>query len=71
MQRSLGKRASVCFVGDTPEDIKAAREVNAQIVAVCTGIFNAEELGGLQPDVCVGSCVELLADNGGISDLRG
>jgi len=56
----LGARASVCFVGDTPEDIKAARQVNAKIIAVSTGVFSAEELLRLDPDVCVASCRELL-----------
>jgi phosphoglycolate phosphatase len=56
----LGTRASVCFVGDTPEDIKAARQVNAKIIAVSTGVFSAEELIRLDPDVCVASCRDLL-----------
>ncbi|HXW92735.1 MAG TPA: HAD hydrolase-like protein [Terriglobales bacterium] len=61
----LGEGASVCFVGDTPEDIKAARQVNAQIIAVSTGIFPAEELLSLHPDVCVTSCADLVDLPGG------
>lgn len=64
----LGEGASVCFVGDTPEDIKAARQVNAQIIAVSTGIFRAEELRSLHPDVCVTSCADLL-EEGSTSQL--
>lgn len=60
VKRRLGEGASVCFVGDTPEDIKAARRVNAKIIAVATGIFPAEELLRLDPDVCVTSCADLL-----------
>jgi phosphoglycolate phosphatase len=60
VKRRLGPGATVCFIGDTPEDIKAARQVNANIIAVCTGIYKAEELGSLEPDLCVGSCEELL-----------
>jgi phosphoglycolate phosphatase len=56
----LGSSASVCFVGDTPEDIKAARQVNTKIIAVSTGVFSAEELSSLDPDVCVASCWDLL-----------
>ena len=60
-QRRLGEQAKVCFVGDTPEDIRAARQADAQVIAVCTGIFQYEELTSLNPDLCVTSCAELLA----------
>jgi len=60
-RRRLGTNANICFVGDTPEDIRAAQQVNAHIIAVCTGIFKAEELSRLEPDVCVGSCSQLLS----------
>lgn len=56
----LGKSASVCFFGDTPDDIHAARKVNAQIVAVATGIFPVAELAHFQPDICCQSCTEML-----------
>jgi phosphoglycolate phosphatase-like HAD superfamily hydrolase len=59
-QRRLGESVQVCFIGDTPEDIKAARLANSKIVAVCTGIFTADELTRHQPDACVTSCAELL-----------
>jgi phosphoglycolate phosphatase len=62
VQRRLGESTQVCFIGDTPEDIKAARLANSQIVAVCTGIFKADELASHEPDVCVASCAELLAN---------
>jgi phosphoglycolate phosphatase len=63
VQGLLGKSARVCFIGDTPEDVKAARLANSQIVAVCTGIFTADELAALEPDTCVASCAELLTEN--------
>jgi phosphoglycolate phosphatase-like HAD superfamily hydrolase len=56
----LGNSASVCFIGDTPDDIHAARAVNAQIVAVGTGIFPVSELAGFGPDLCCESCGEIL-----------
>jgi|SRR5271166_252329 len=62
VQRRLGESAQVCFIGDTPEDIKAARLANSKIVAVCTGIFKADELAGHEPDACVASCAELLVN---------
>ena len=52
--------ATVCFIGDTPNDIRAARAASAQIISVCTGIYQREDLAALRPDLCVGSCMELL-----------
>jgi phosphoglycolate phosphatase len=63
VERRLGKSARVCFIGDTPEDVKAARLANSQVVAVCTGIFKADELAAHEPDVCVSTCSELLTNN--------
>jgi phosphoglycolate phosphatase len=59
VKRRLGEQASVCFIGDTPEDIRAARKVNAKIIAVSTGIYHFEELSALQPDACYNSCADL------------
>lgn len=59
----LGAEAKICFIGDTPEDIKAARLANAHVIAVGTGIFKAEELAALQPDLCVACCADLLKPN--------
>lgn len=56
----LGESASVCFVGDTPDDVQAARKVNAQVVAVATGIFRVPELASFNPDLCCQSCDEVL-----------
>ena len=63
VRRRLGELANVYFVGDTPEDIKAARLAESKIIAVCTGIFRADELAAHEPDACVASCAELLASN--------
>jgi phosphoglycolate phosphatase-like HAD superfamily hydrolase len=52
----LGKQAVVCFVGDTPADIAAARQVGAKIVAVATGIFSRDELQAHGPDICDECC---------------
>ena len=56
----LGSQASICFFGDTPEDIRAAQKVGAHIVSVCTGVYKREDLAPLLPDVCIQSCAELL-----------
>jgi phosphoglycolate phosphatase-like HAD superfamily hydrolase len=60
VHRRLGEAAQVCFIGDTPEDIKAARFANSKIVAVCTGIFTSDDLASYEPDACIANCEELL-----------
>lgn len=49
----LGTAATICFVGDTPDDIKAARENNCPILAIATGIYPLEQLQALNPDFCL------------------
>ena len=56
----LGTGAKVCFVGDTPDDIHAARLVSAQIIAVSTGSFGFQDLAALHPDECCQSCADLI-----------
>jgi phosphoglycolate phosphatase-like HAD superfamily hydrolase len=56
----LGEGVKVCFVGDTPDDIRAARSVSAGIIAVSTGTFSFQQLARMQPDACCQSCRELL-----------
>lgn len=60
VRRRMGAEASVCFVGDTPDDVRAARCVGAQVIAVGTGIFKVEDLSALGADATLASCVELL-----------
>jgi phosphoglycolate phosphatase len=38
-QHRLQRKGTVCFIGDTPSDIRAARQVGAQVIAVATGIY--------------------------------
>ena len=59
----LGRKAHVCFIGDTPSDVRAAREVGAMIVAVASGTFSATELGACSPDVCISHWGEFLDTN--------
>ena len=59
--RSLaGADARVCVLGDTPEDIRAARANELDVIAVATGIFSFEELAAEKPDWCLRSLEELL-----------
>ena len=56
-RKQLGPNARICFIGDTPSDISAARALNMPIVAVATGIYPIDELREFAPDVCI-SCFE-------------
>jgi phosphoglycolate phosphatase-like HAD superfamily hydrolase len=56
----LGEGASTCFVGDTPADIHAAHELNANMVAVGSGTFSTDVLAAENPDACFASCKEFL-----------
>jgi len=60
VRRRLGGNAGVCFIGDTPADILAAREVSAAVVAVATGIHSMETLQKDSPDLCLPACTGLL-----------
>jgi phosphoglycolate phosphatase-like HAD superfamily hydrolase len=61
VRASLGEAAAICFVGDTPADIAAARALRVPILAVATGIFDWETLRREGPDYCLPSCDRLLA----------
>jgi phosphoglycolate phosphatase-like HAD superfamily hydrolase len=58
----LGSGTRACFIGDTPSDVEAARQVGAQIVAVASGTFSFDELNACSPDLCVSHCGELFPD---------
>lgn len=61
VQRRLGAEATVCFLGDTPSDVQAARQLRLPVIAVATGIYDQEALTPHSPDACVACCTELLA----------
>jgi phosphoglycolate phosphatase-like HAD superfamily hydrolase len=58
VRQQLDPKACVCFVGDTPSDVEAARQVGGQIVAVASGTFSLDELSACTPDLCVSHCGE-------------
>ncbi len=54
-----GERAHVCVVGDTPEDIRAARANGLDVVAVATGTHAFAVLEAEAPNWCLHSLEEL------------
>jgi phosphoglycolate phosphatase len=61
LARQLGGPAtSVCFIGDTPSDIRAAQHLEVPVIAVATGIYSLEELAKEAPTLCIRTCAELL-----------
>jgi phosphoglycolate phosphatase-like HAD superfamily hydrolase len=60
VRRELGPQATTCFVGDTPADVRAAKEIGAPIIAVASGIFSLDQLRVLSPDLCLSHCGELV-----------
>lgn len=59
--KRLGPDTAVCFLGDTPDDIRAAHGAGGRIIAVGTGIFKAADLAAYGPDAAVVSCEDLFA----------
>ena len=57
-----GPQTTVCFVGDTPSDIRAAAALGMPVIAVATGIYSRDELAKECPTMCVQSCEELLSN---------
>ena len=56
--------ARVCFVGDTPADIAAAKACGFPIIAVATGIYSVVELACGAPELCIPACEMLLGPRG-------
>lgn len=53
--------AAVCVLGDTPEDVRAARANGLEVIAVATGIYSFEELAAERPHACCRELTDLLA----------
>lgn len=51
---------AVCVVGDTREDVRAAKACDLPVIAVATGIFTVANLQAEQPDWCLRSFYDVL-----------
>lgn len=58
--KAAGPGASVCVVGDTPFDIRAARANGLPTIAVATGHYHFDELMESRPEVCCSTLEALL-----------
>lgn len=58
-QRRTHPGASVCVVGDTPSDIRAAHQLGLDVIAVGTGIYSTEQLAVELPSRCLRSLADL------------
>ncbi len=63
-RRRLGGEARVCFVGDTPADVAAAKACGFPVIAVATGIFSQVELAKGEPEMCIPDCEALWSYTG-------
>lgn len=59
-----GEHAALCVVGDTPNDIQAARANGLKVIAVATGIYSYETLAAENPDRLVRGLGELVPETG-------
>lgn len=55
-----GAQCSICFVGDTPNDIRAAATLALPVIAVATGTYTQEQLRQHTPTLCLSSFADLL-----------
>lgn len=63
-------RSSTILIGDTPLDVKAAREGGAKIIAVATGVYSTSQLIEAGADMTLDSLVDLNRFMTTLVDLR-
>ena len=61
-RKRLFEDAVVCVVGDTPNDVAAAKQANVHVISTATGRFDVAALSACGPDLCVSCCTELLKE---------
>jgi phosphoglycolate phosphatase-like HAD superfamily hydrolase len=57
--RQLCGSARICFLGDTPADVAAAKACGFPVIAVATGIHSLLELSRSEPEMCIPACETL------------
>lgn len=61
---------SICVIGDTPADVKAARANDLRVIAVATGIYSFETLAAESPDLLANSLTELIEQSAALPVMR-
>lgn len=56
-----GSQATVCVLGDTPYDVRAAHENAVPVIAVATGTYSYKQLSEVRPEMLLHSFAELFA----------
>jgi phosphoglycolate phosphatase len=60
VRQTCGPAASICALGDTPADIRAAHDNILPVIAVATGIYSFDQLTTERPELCLHSFAELV-----------
>ncbi len=55
-----GVGTRVCFVGDTPFDVEAAKALGVPVIAVATGIYTVEQLQKTGPELLLKDCAGIV-----------
>ena len=63
VHKQAGRKSKVCVLGDTPEDVRAARHNEMESIAVATGIYTIQELRAEHPSRCCSFLTDLLVDD--------
>ena len=61
VRRKVGVNSRICILGDTPADIRAARNLGVDNIAVSTVIYTVEQLESESPNRCCSFLADLLA----------
>lgn len=64
IQPLMAEDAQVCVVGNTPQDIHAARIHGLEVIAVATGVHSYEQLLAESPDWCLHSLRDIVKSTG-------
>jgi phosphoglycolate phosphatase-like HAD superfamily hydrolase len=59
-RKAAGEDATVCVVGDTPADMKAAQANGLDVIAVATGTYTRAQLEAEGPTWCIDTFADLL-----------
>jgi HAD superfamily hydrolase (TIGR01549 family) len=60
MQRIRKQPQVCCYVGDSPEDVEMGKRAGVWTVGIHSRYPGSKRLAGAQPDLCIGSMVDLL-----------